>query len=107
MLELYDLLLLRNQRVMDTYLANINDFLSAFCTQLDDQSTRTLNAKVNERLTPFITLIGQRLHPDPGSGRESKQCKLLEHYFGYSRLHSLHCLHRDFPVSLQELGMFQ
>ncbi|XGW32542.1 hypothetical protein V3C99_017247 [Haemonchus contortus] len=45
MLSMYDLLLEKNQQIVDVYLLNIQDFLSTFCIQLDETSSRIMKAK--------------------------------------------------------------
>ncbi|VDL77991.1 unnamed protein product [Nippostrongylus brasiliensis] len=47
MLVMYDLLLDKNQRIVDVYMLNIHDFLSAFCIQLDTSSSRIMSAQGN------------------------------------------------------------
>lgn len=47
MLNMYDLLLEKNQPIVEVYLLNIQDFLSTFCVQLDASSSRVMTAEVN------------------------------------------------------------
>lgn len=84
MLNMYDLLLEKNQRIVDVYLLNIQDFLSTFCIQLDASSSRIMSAQVvflsevhqHDKLL-IILCSGQRLHNDTSS----KSCARCVEFF--------------------------
>ncbi|KAK5982663.1 REJ domain-containing protein, partial [Trichostrongylus colubriformis] len=59
MLSMYDLLLEKNQQIVDVYLLNIQDFLSTFCIQLDETTSRIMSAKGNG----YTTIQAQSLVP--------------------------------------------
>ncbi|KAK6032816.1 hypothetical protein OSTOST_00997 [Ostertagia ostertagi] len=59
MLSMYDLLLEKNQQIVAVYLLNIQDFLSTFCIQLDETSSRIMSAKGNG----YTTIQAQSLVP--------------------------------------------
>ncbi|EYC19630.1 hypothetical protein Y032_0024g975 [Ancylostoma ceylanicum] len=59
MLNMYDLLLEKNQPIVEVYLLNIKDFLSTFCVQLDASSLRVMKAEGSG----YTTIQAQSLVP--------------------------------------------
>ncbi|KIH60684.1 hypothetical protein ANCDUO_09054 [Ancylostoma duodenale] len=59
MLNMYDLLLEKNQPIVEVYLLNIQDFLSTFCVQLDASSSRVMSAEG----AGYTTIQAQSLVP--------------------------------------------
>ncbi|KAK6766532.1 hypothetical protein RB195_026057 [Necator americanus] len=47
MLKMYDMLMTKNQPIVEVYLLNIQDFLGTFCIQLDKSSSRVMAAQGN------------------------------------------------------------
>lgn len=46
MLKVYDILIGKDKPVVDVFFLNINDFLTGFCVQLDENSKRVMSATV-------------------------------------------------------------
>uniref|UniRef100_A0A1I7W8H7 Ig-like domain-containing protein n=1 Tax=Heterorhabditis bacteriophora TaxID=37862 RepID=A0A1I7W8H7_HETBA len=61
MLQPADLLLEKDQRIVEMYLSNIRRFSAGFCIQLDASSTRLMSAEYGEK---FTYIQAQSLTPD-------------------------------------------
>ncbi|VDP10786.1 unnamed protein product, partial [Heligmosomoides polygyrus] len=83
MLNMYDLLLEKNQRIVDVYLLNIQDFLSTFCIQLDASSSRIMSAQGSG----YTTIQAQSLVPGASnfSGSWYTIAGQLGHTISFSR----------------------
>lgn len=60
MLQMYGLLLVRNQNVVDVYFYNLNVYLTIFCKKLDAENTRIMQAKGGD----YTIIQAQTVNPN-------------------------------------------